>query len=130
MSFVHHICIQTNDYAQSLAFYQQIGFCLVEETPNFHGRAYNSWLRLQEFYIELQTGKGSLIQQEIRESTGIVHFCLWVPDLPQFIQRSGLSEAVFIPKNGHIIYQVAGGALCKARAPEGTIVEFRENRGF
>ncbi|WP_086349603.1 VOC family protein [Candidatus Enterococcus clewellii] len=129
MSFVHHICIQTNDYEQSVAFYQQIGFTLVEETPDFHGRSYNSWLQLQDFYIELQTGKGTLKQHDNKEYTGIAHFCLWMPDLKQFIQDSQFSEDVFIRKDGVIIYQVLGGSLCKARAPEGTIVEFREKQG-
>lgn len=130
MSFVHHICIQTNDYDQSLAFYQQLGFTLVEETPNFHGRSYNSWLQLQDFYIELQTGKQTLKQHNNKDYTGIAHFCLWVPSLKQFIQDAQLPEESFLKKDGEIIYQVVGGSLCKVLAPEGTIVEFREKQGF
>lgn len=128
MSFVHHICIQTNDYEKSLAFYQQIGFTLVEETPNFHGRSYNSWLQLENFFIELQTGKNILATHENKNYTGIAHFCLWVPSLEQFIQETHLPEEIFFKKNGEIIYHVAGGALCKVTAPEGTIVEFRSKR--
>lgn len=130
MTFVHHLCIQTNDYHQSLAFYQQIGFTLVEETPNFHGRSYNSWLQLGDFFIELQTGKDILATHKNKDYTGIVHFCLWVDDLSQFLQNSGLSEDIFLKKNGEIIYHVAGGALCKAVAPEGTIIEFRNKNAI
>lgn len=130
MTFVHHICIQTNDYEKSLAFYQQIGFTLTEETPNFHGRSYNSWLQLGSFYIELQTGKRELSRHENKEYTGIAHVCLWVENLEQFIQNSNLPEQVFIKKNGAIIYHVANGSLCKAAAPEGTIIEFRDSKGI
>ncbi len=37
-SFVHHLCIQTNTYLETLKFYTEgLGFKLVQETPNFHG---------------------------------------------------------------------------------------------
>lgn len=49
----HHICIQANDYDQSLAVYQKLGFVLKNESKDFHGRSYNSWLQSGEFYIEL-----------------------------------------------------------------------------
>lgn len=56
---IHHICIQTNSYDLSKDFYRNIlGFQLISETANFHGRGYNSWLReAGGFMIELQTAK-------------------------------------------------------------------------
>lgn len=43
---LHHVCIQTEKYEESLEFYIKIlGFELVKESPNFHGRTFNSWLR-------------------------------------------------------------------------------------
>lgn len=58
---IHHICIQTNCYNESKMFYTDIlGFKLIQETKNFHGREYNTWLDLNGFMIELQTGKDNL----------------------------------------------------------------------
>jgi len=43
---LHHVCIQTEDYQESLKFYTDVlGFELVSETANFHGRDYNTWLK-------------------------------------------------------------------------------------
>lgn len=127
----HHICIQTNEYNQSLSFYQKLGFVLKNESKFFHGRSYNSWLQLGEFYIELQTGKEYLGDSiDIEKSVGIVHFCLWVEDVQEFINEIEIDEDRFKRKNGAIIYQVAGGNLCKMSAPEGTIVEIRDKKSF
>ena len=57
---IHHICIQTENYKESLNFYKNIlGFEIVNETKNFHGREYNTWLKLENFMIELQTPKNN-----------------------------------------------------------------------
>lgn len=127
----HHLCIQTNNYEASVAFYQKLGFVLKEETPNFHGRAYNSWLQLGAMYIELQTGKAPLTQiVDGDQMTGVVHFCLWVPDIEAYLTQCQLPEDCFKTKAGQKIYQVMGGNLCKFIAPEGTVIEIREKRGF
>lgn len=36
----------------------------------------------------------------------------------------------FIRKNDEIIYKVENGQLCKLIAPEGTIIEIRDNKGI
>jgi len=36
----------------------------------------------------------------------------------------------FIKKNGEIIYHVENGHLCKLIAPEGTVIELRNNQGI
>ncbi|OLQ23993.1 hypothetical protein AJQ09_05935 [Listeria seeligeri] len=127
----HHICIQTNDYNQSLVFYQKLGFVLKNESQDFHGRSYNSWLQLGEFYIELQTGKAHLCDSvNIEKSVGIVLFCLWVEDVQKFIDEIKIEEDKFKRKNGNVIYQVAGGNLCKISAPGGTIVEIRDKKSY
>ena len=55
---VHHVCIQTEKYEESLDFYTRIlGFKIIKETENFHKREYNTWLSLGDFMIELQTKK-------------------------------------------------------------------------
>ncbi|MFC4801817.1 VOC family protein [Neobacillus sp. GCM10023253] len=130
--FVHHICIQTNNYEESLKFYRDIlGFELIEEFPNFHNRYYNSWLKLGTFYIELQTGKvGENLNRLNPNTQGIIHFCLWVDDLVKEVQTIKQLGYDFILKNGEEIYQVENGCLCKLIAPEGTIVELRDNRGI
>ncbi|HAZ39048.1 MAG TPA: glyoxalase, partial [Exiguobacterium sp.] len=42
MKQIHHICIQTTDYVASKQFYEQLGFTLVQESPGFHDRDFNS----------------------------------------------------------------------------------------
>ncbi|QED46154.1 VOC family protein [Cytobacillus dafuensis] len=130
--YVHHICIQTNTYLETLKFYTEaLGFEIVQESPDFHGREFNSWLKLDHFYIELQTGKkNEVLADNSPNSQGIVHFCIWVENLDQEVKRLKAMNANFICKNGEIIYRVENGSLCKIKAPEGTIVELRDNRGI
>ena len=130
--YVHHICIQTNTYAESINFYTEVlGFELVQESPNFHDRHFNTWLKLGAFYIELQTGKyNEDLDYCDSNSQGIVHFCLWVDNLSQEVNRLKAMNVNFIRKNDDIIYQVENGQLCKLQAPEGTIIEFRDNNGI
>ncbi|MDR0270813.1 VOC family protein [Paenibacillus sp.] len=130
--FVHHICIQTNQYNESLSFYRDVlGFELINESPNFHGRHYNSWLRLGSFCIELQTGKiGETLRGADSNTEGIMHLCLWVEDLIQEAQKVKQLGYNFILKNNQEIYEVENGRLCKLVAPEGTIIELRDNQGI
>lgn len=128
---IHHICIQTNQYHESLAFYTRIlEFQLVKETPNFHGRGFNTWLKLDNFYIELQTPKLSeekIFETYNKDAEGIVHFCLYCQSLDAEhlrIQQTGFLD--FLPKKGQVLYEVEGGKLLKMKAPEGTIVELRD----
>ena len=129
-SFVHHLCIQTNTYLETLKFYTKgLGFKLVQETPNFHGRNFNTWLQLGDFYIELQTGKhDELLSNGNTNSQGLVHFCLWVEDLQTEVSRLRELGVEFLMKNNEFIYHVENGSLCKIKAPEGTIVELRNNK--
>lgn len=131
-NFVHHICIQTNHYEASLNFYRELlGFELVSECPNFHNRHFNSWLKLGDFYIELQTGKIGEILSDCNSSTqGMVHFCLWVEDLVREVRKFKELGSNFILKDGKEIYQVEKGRLCKLIAPEGTIIELRDNKSI
>ena len=104
---IHHICIQTNTYEESKKFYMDIlGFELVKETPNFHERDYNTWLDLNGFMIELQTGKNTLVQYN-KESEGIVHFALYEDNIDNFVAKiKDDKEIEFKKKDGKIIYQV------------------------
>lgn len=130
-SFVHHICIQTEHYEESLAFYRDtLGFELVQETPDFHTRRFNTWLRLGDFHIELQTAKsGERLAPVNAGSEGIVHLCLWVEDLEREVLRMKQRGVRFRLKDGCEIYQVENGRLCKLLAPEGTIIELRDHPG-
>ncbi|MGD8188442.1 VOC family protein [Brevibacillus ginsengisoli] len=130
--FVHHICIQTNHYEESLQFYTKfLGFELISECPNFHNRHYNTWLKLGNFHIELQTGKiGESLSNFNPNSQGIAHLCLWVEDLVNEVEKLKPLGVRFLLKNGKEIYQVENGSLCKLIAPEGTIIELRDNRGI
>lgn len=128
--FLHHVCIQTSCYKESLSFYRDVlGMSVVEETKGFHGRDYNTWLKLQDFMIELQTGKGEApLEPFDKDREGISHMCFCVKNMDETlsrIQNQGYNK--FKMKHGEIIYQVCGGRLFKVVAPEGTIIEFRDN---
>lgn len=124
---IHHICIQTNTYEESKRFYMDIlGFKLINETPNFHGRDYNTWLDLNGFMIELQTGK-DVLDKYNKESEGIVHFALYEENIDEFVSTIKDNKDIkFKKKDGQIIYQVKNSKLVKLIAPEGTIVEIRD----
>ncbi|ASZ08068.1 hypothetical protein K5E_08200 [Enterococcus thailandicus] len=56
--------------------------------------------------------------------------CLWGEDVQKFIDEIKIEGARFKHKNGNVIYQVAGGNLCKISAPEGTIVDIRDKKSY
>ncbi len=129
----HHICIQTNDYEASKAFYMNVlGFELEKESPNFHGRDFNTWLKLGAFRIELQTPKEKgFFAPYDDEANGIMHFCFLVDSVEAVYQNlleKGFKD--FKLKNGEPLYRVEGGLLLKLKAPEGTIVEYREQESL
>jgi glyoxylase I family protein len=133
MKTLHHICIQTNNYELSINFYTKIlGFEIVKETSNFHGRRYNTWLKLDSCLIEMQTPKmGGVFNEFNRNAEGIVHFCMYLDDIQSEYQRmKQLGCTSFLSKNGEEIYEVEGGRLFKIAAPEGTIIEIRDNKGI
>ena len=126
----HHVCIQTNDYEATKRFYTQLlDFVLVSETENFHGRAYNSWLRESGgFLIELQTPKkDGRFSPYDKAAEGLAHLCFLVEDVEAEARRilaAGYDH--FRRKNGQAVYEVLGSKLCKVVAPEGTIIELRD----
>ena len=61
---------------------------------------------------------------------GLVHFCIWVENLASEVDRLQGMNLDFIKKNDEIIYHVENGELCKIIAPEGTIIELRNNQGI
>ena len=131
MRQLHHLCIQTDSYEESLDFYCRIfDFELVKETPNFHKRAYNTWLRYGAIMIELQTGKEDEVLRDYSGTNkGLVHFCFSVDDVEKEYERIlALGYNNFKSKNGKHIYVVEGGQLLKVIAPEGTIIEIRDNQ--
>ena len=124
MKSIHHVCIQTEKYEESLNFYTNIlGFELIHETENVHTRGYNTWLKLGDFMIELQTNKeGEKLKEYTSSSAGIVHMCFKVDDIKEEYNRIkslGYSEE---------IYKVENGYLFKIIAPEGTKIEFRDSQ--
>ncbi|MCX3067087.1 VOC family protein [Cetobacterium somerae] len=128
---VHHVCIETSKYNESIFFYTKVlNFSLKKETPNFHGRDYNSWLELDGFYIELQTPKNKERKEFIPNDKGLVHVCFFVEDIFKELERIKLIYNKFKLKNNKILYNVEGGMLFKLVAPEGTIIEIRDNPLF
>ncbi len=129
IKMMHHVCIQTSNYQESLKFYTEIlGFEIVKETKNFHDRDYNTWLRLGTFMIELQTSKkGDSFIEWNKLNEGIVHMCFLVDDVKEEFDRiKNLGYNNFKIKNGKAIYEVEGNYLLKIKAPEGTEIEMRE----
>lgn len=126
---IHHVCIQTEKYQESLDFYTKIlGFDILSETPNFHTRAFNTWLKLDNFMIELQTAKsGDTLNPWSNINEGIVHMCFLVDNIEEEYNRiKSLGYNNFKVKNGKVIYDVEGGKLLKIKAPEGTEIEIRD----
>jgi glyoxylase I family protein len=126
---MHHVCIQTNSYSESLEFYTEIlGFTIVQETKDFHNRDYNTWLKLGKFFIELQTGKNEENLDNWSETNeGIVHMCFLVDNVQEEFNRiRELGYNKFKIKNGEPIYKVENGYLFKIKAPEGTEIEIRD----
>jgi len=126
---IHHVCIQTESYEESLRFYTEImGFEIVNETAGFHGRAYNTWIRLEDFMIELQTPKkGDKLNEWNNKNAGIVHMCFMVEDVEEEFKRiKSLGYNDFKVKNSEELYKVEGSYLFKVKAPEGTEIEFRD----
>lgn len=126
---LHHICIQTEKYDESLDFYMRIlGFELVKETANFHKRDYNTWIKLGSLMIELQTSKkGEKLNKWTSLNEGIVHFCLLAEDiLEEYNRIKELGYTSFKNKDGKEIYKVENGYLFKIKAPEGTEIEIRD----
>lgn len=128
---IHHVCIQTNDYKNSLDFYIKIlDFEIVQETKNFHNRDYNTWLKCGDFMIELQTPKNNIsLNNYSTLNQGIVHICFFVDDiLSEYKKIKALGYKKFKMKNNEEIYKVENGFLFKVIAPEGTEIEFRDSQ--
>ncbi|MGL4335561.1 MAG: VOC family protein [Turicibacter sp.] len=131
IKMVHHVCIQTEKYDRSLDFYIRIlGFELVSETPNFHGRAFNTWMKLGDFMIELQTPKaGDQFNKWSSKNCGPVHLAFMVDNVQEEYERiKNLGYQDFKLKNGQIVYEVMGESLFKIKAPEGTEIEMRDTQ--
>lgn len=129
IKYVHHVCIQTENYEESLDFYTRIlGFKIVSETPDFHGRDYNTWLKLGNFMIELQTPKkGDNFNKWSSLNSGPVHMAFMVDNVEEEYERiKSLGYNNFKLKNGKVVYKVFGESLFKIKAPEGTEIEMRD----
>lgn len=128
---LHHVCIESGRYSDSLRFYRDVlGFSVVKETRDFRGRAFNTWLRNVDILIELQTPKGRIrwipAFRGLRRG-GIDHICFLVDDIEREVERiSSTGHTSFKRKDGSCIYTVGGVSLCKIVAPEGTVIELRE----
>ena len=131
IKMIHHICIQTSKYEESLRFYTGIlGFRLVKETANFHGRDFNTWLRLGTFMIELQTAKaGDKLNSWSPLNEGIAHFCFMADNVYDELKRiKELGYTCFKTKDGEEIYKVEDGHSFKIITPEGTEIEMRDSQ--
>lgn len=129
LKLVHHICIQSSNYSESLDFYTRIlGFEVIKETPNFHDRDYNTWLKLGDFMIELQTPKtGDELSKWSSLNSGPVHIGFLVNNVEaEYLRIKNLGYNNFKVKNGEIVYKVEGESLLKIKAPEGTEIEIRD----
>lgn len=129
IKMIHHVCIQTEKYKESLDFYNKIlGFEIINISENFHGRQYNTWLKLDNFMIELQTPKvGDNFNKWSNLNAGPVHMGFLVDNVEEEYKRiKNLAYTNFKVKNGEIVYEVKGEKLFKIKAPEGTEIEIRD----
>lgn len=131
---LHHVCVETNCYERSLAFYRDVlGFAVIRETGNFggsRGRKFNTWLKNVDIMIELETPKRGKARFPFPlgcKTGGIDHICFLVDDIEREIARiRAAGHTEFKEKDGSPIYSVSGVPLCKVVAPEGTVIELRE----
>lgn len=126
---MHHVCIQSSCYEQSKEFYTKIlGFEVISETAGFHSRGYNTWLKLDDFMIELQTEKkDEVFTPWTKHGEGIVHMAFAVDGVvDKFNELKEKGCKNFKLKNGEELYVVEGTYLFKIKAPEGTEIEFRD----
>lgn len=129
---IHHICIETPRYDESIKFYRDLlGFSVVEELRGFHGRAYTTWLEYGSIRIELQTPrleepvKDPCAREPVPNQQGLMHVCFAVVDLVSCLEHLDAGGfSCYLP--GKRYYQVMGQSLSKLYAPEGTIIELRE----
>ena len=89
IKMVHHVCIQTEKYKESLDFYNKIlGFEIINVSENFHNRKYNTWLKLGDFMIELQTPKvGDKFNKWSNLNSGPVHMGFLVENVEYEYER-------------------------------------------
>ncbi len=128
---LHHVCIQTECYEESKKFYTEIlGFKTIKETPDFHGRDYNTWLKLDEIMIELQTAKVfTNLNKWSSLNEGPVHISFLVENVQKAYKEIKSKEYNnFKLKNGEEIYKIENGYLFKVKAPEGTEIEVRDKQ--
>jgi len=128
---LHHVGVQTECYDESKKFYTEIlGFKTIKEIPNFHGRDYNTWLKLDEIIIELQVAKPSTNLKELKLSNEEpMHISFLVENVENAykeIKSKGYNN--FKLKNGEEIYKGENCYLFKLKAPEGTEIEVRDNQ--
>jgi glyoxylase I family protein len=122
----HHVCIETDRYEASLRFYTGLlGFEVAEESRDFHGRAFNTWLKHGELVIELQTPKPGVPSSDPPAGArGLRHVCFAAKNLELLIEEleaKGFDSFL----DGKKLYEVKGNKLCKLLSPEGTIIELR-----
>ena len=86
---IHHICIETDRYLESINFYRSaMGFVVIDETKNFHGRDYNTWIKNGNVIIELQTPKNCVSVKNDSAGTGVIaHVCFLVDNLADTVNR-------------------------------------------
>lgn len=128
---LHHVCIQTDNFDESLNFYRDVlGFNLLKQTTNFHSRAFIAWLERAGLLIELQTGKfGRQMNKWDSNNQGPVHLGFLVDNVTEEFKALKASGFGRFKKDssGNELYEVNGSSLFKMRAPEGTEIEIRDS---
>lgn len=89
IKMLHHVCIQTDKYKESLDFYTNVlGFKVIRESKDFHTRDYNTWIKFGEFMIELQTAKSNdTLHKWSSSNAGPVHLGFLVDDVQKEYDR-------------------------------------------
>jgi len=82
--------------------------------------------------IELQTHKvDEVLLDYDKRSKGIAHLAFMVDDIEYEYERiKTLGYEAFVRKKNQDIYEVEGGKLFKILAPEGTIIEVRDQKNI
>lgn len=126
---LHHICIQTRCYQETVDFYTKImGFVLIKEDIHVSKRMKKGWLKFGDIMFEVLPPKCSSPYDEYKNlREGMPHLSFQVENIDEAYEEfKTLGFENFKSRHGKYIYKIKGGHQFKMVAPEGTEIEIRD----
>lgn len=125
---LHHICIQTACYDDSLKFYRDLlGFEVVRDDLYAPKRLHRTWLTRGPITIELLSEKCNKPYGDYSNALqGMPHMSFLVADIHAAYEEAVRFGANIKTRHKKAIYGIKGGKQFKLIAPEGTEIEIRD----